>query len=78
MSIIEWKGLEPLSLQTCDKCQNSAYDIEKGFYCRKHKDLKIEGVKRYEVVECDDYLTPMLTDYRRRYDLESQLKKTKN
>lgn len=72
---IQWKGLEPLSIQNCDHCQNSAYDIDKGFYCRLHKELKIEGVKRYEVVECDDYKTPMLTDYRRRYDLERELRK---
>lgn len=72
---IEWKGLEPLNMQSCNFCQYSAYDIDKGFYCRLHKDLIIEGVQRYEVVECDDYKTPMLTNYRRRYDLERELKK---
>lgn len=72
---IQWKGLEPLSMQSCNFCKNSAYDIDKGFYCRLHKELKIEGVKQYEVVECEDYKTPMLTDYRRRYDLERKLRK---
>lgn len=69
-----WTHLDPLDLHTCEHCQQSILDLGLGMLCRVH-DVIISPQDFHKVVECADWKSPYESDYRRRPDLENELKK---
>ena len=73
MEKITFKGLDPEDLHTCQHCKNAHYDIDiHSMVCPKGIILAEFYI---QVNDCKDWLSPYLSDYRRRPDLESQLRK---
>lgn len=67
--------LDPEDLHTCQHCTNTYIDIDKrhdGIMCLKYG--LIEHNKAIMVNDCEQWGSPYVSDYRRRTDLESQLK----
>ena len=74
MKQINFKGLDPDDLHTCQHCQHSFHDIG---MCQKvcaKSGQPIAPMDYIQVNDCEEYKSPYLSDYRRRTDLENQLK----
>ena len=68
--------LDPEDLHTCQHCGNAYIDIDKrhdGIMCPKYGLIK--HTNAIMVNDCEQWGSPYVSDYRRRPDLESQLKK---
>ena len=78
MKKVNFKGLDPDDLHTCQKCQHSFHDIG---MCQKvcaKSGQPIAPMDYIQVNDCEEYKSPYLSDYRRRTDLENQLKTSPN
>lgn len=67
--------LDPEDLHTCQHCGNAYIDIDKrheGIMCPKYGLIKHSNA--IMVNDCEQWGSPYVSDYRRRHDLESQLK----
>ena len=74
MRKVNFKGLDPEDLHTCQHCQHSFHDIG---MCQKvcaKSGQPIAPMDYIQVNDCEEYKSPYLSDYRRRTDLENQLK----
>ena len=67
--------LEPLDLHTCQHCRNMYLDLDKrqeGLMCEKNG--LIPHRNAIMVNDCEQWASPYQNDYKRRPDLESELK----
>lgn len=70
-------GLDPEKLHTCQHCQHSFHDIG---MCRKVCAFSGETIAQMDYIsvnDCKNYKSPYISDYRRRADLENELKNKK-
>ena len=77
MRKVNFKGLDPDDLHTCQHCQHHFHDI--GMNCKvcSKSGQPIAPMDFISVNDCEEYKSPYLSDYRRRTDLENELKKQK-
>ena len=78
MKKVTFKGLDPEDLHTCQHCQHSFHDIG---MCQKvcaKSGQPIAPMDYIQVNDCEEYKSPYLSDYRRRTDLENELKSKRN
>lgn len=74
MKPITFKGLDPDDLHTCQHCQHSFHDIGMNRKACAKSGQPIAPMDYIQVNDCEEYKSPYLSDYRRRTDLENQLK----
>ena len=75
MPKVNFLGLDPESLHTCIHCQHSYHDIGLSRKVCAVSGQAIAPMDYLAVNDCMDYKSPYLTDYRRRTDLENELKR---
>jgi len=74
MKKVTFKGLDPDDLHTCQHCQHSFHDIGMNRKVCAKSGQPIAPMDYIQVNDCEEYKSPYLSDYRRRTDLENQLK----
>lgn len=74
MAKVNFKGLDPDDLHTCQHCQHSFHDIGMNRKVCARSGQPIAPMNYIQVNDCEEYKSPYLSDYRRRMDLENQLK----
>lgn len=72
MNKVNFLRYDPEDMHDCDHCQNLVLDLGRGLVCRVHDE---EMTYVHAVNDCKDWKSPYLSDYRRRPDLENELKK---
>lgn len=74
MKKVTFKGLDVFDLHTCQHCQHQFHDIGiNRKVCSKYGHI-IAPMDYIKVNDCEEYKSPYISDYRRRTDLENQLK----
>ena len=73
MKKVTFKGLDPENMHTCQHCQHSFHDIVNGKMCEYYG--HIPTAYYIQVNDCGAYKSPYMSDYRRRTDMERQLRK---
>ena len=76
MRKVNFKGLDPEDLHTCQHCQHHFHDIGMNRKVCSESGQPIAPMDFISVNDCEEYKSPYLSDYRRRTDLENQLKNT--
>ena len=74
MKQVNFKGLDPDDLHTCQHCQHSFHDIDINRKVCARSGQPIAPMDYISVNDCEEYKSPYLSDYRRRTDLEKKLK----
>ena len=74
MRKVNFKGLDPEDLHTCQHCQHSFHDIDINRKVCSKLGQPIAPMDYISVNDCEEYKSPYLSDYRRRTDLENELK----
>jgi hypothetical protein len=77
MKQVNFKGLNPDDLHTCQHCKHSFHDIGMNRKTCARSGQPIAPMDYIQVNDCEEYKSPYLSDYRRRTDLENELKQKK-
>ena len=73
MKKVNFKGLNPDDLHTCQHCQHAYHDTGmQSKVCGKSGE-RISPMDYLSTNDCELYKSPFLSDYRRRVDLERKL-----
>lgn len=75
MNRVNFKGLDPDDLHTCQHCQHSFHDIGMSRKVCSMSGHPIAPMDYISTNDCEEYMSPFISDYRRRPDLERQLNK---
>lgn len=71
--------LDPEDLHSCQHCRHLSLDMVTGYFCDidRTRDFFKRKQEVFMVNDCENYVSHFVSDYRRRPDLEAQLKKAK-